>query len=323
MSVLDDEVAYTDPVTKAPTPDTETIFEHTERQVDAIERGCIPDTALVVFGGGDWEDTLQPVDAAMAQHLVSSWTVELAYQTLSRYRVVCERAGRGAMAARLADLTERMRADFNRFLVPDGVVAGLAYFRPDGIEYFLHPRDRRTGVSYRLIPMTRGHHLGHVHAGTGAEHEKLIARHLTFPDGVRLMDRPMAYTGGTSRIFRRAESAANFGREIGLQYVHAHIRYIEALARIGRPDEAFRALMTICPILLDRDVPSALPRQSNAYFSSSDAAFADRRQASRQFGRLRGGAVARQGWLAGVLERPRHLPEPADLERPRSAGVFR
>ena len=99
MSVLDDEVAYTDPVTKAPTQDTETIFEHTVRQVDAIERGCIPDTALVVFGGGDWEDTLQPVDAAMAQHLVSSWTVELAYQTLSRYRVVCERAGREPMAA--------------------------------------------------------------------------------------------------------------------------------------------------------------------------------------------------------------------------------
>ena len=49
----------------------------------------------------------------------------------------------------------------------------------------------------------------------------------------------MAYHGGTSTLFRRAESAANFGREIGLQYVHAHIRYIEALARIGRPDEAF------------------------------------------------------------------------------------
>jgi CRISPR-associated protein Csx3 len=297
MSVLDDEVAYTDPVTKAPTQDTETIFEHTVRQIDAIERGCIPDTALVVFGGGDWEDTLQPVDAAMAQHLVSSWTVELAYQTLSRYRAVCERAGREPMARRLADLTERMRADFNRFLVPDGIVAGLAYFGPDGIEYFLHPRDRRTRVSYRLIPMSRGIISGMFTAEQAAKHEQLIARHLTFPDGVRLMDRPMAYTGGTSRIFRRAESAANFGREVGLQYVHAHIRYIEALARIGRPDQAFRALMTICPILLDGDVPSALPRQSNAYFSSSDAAFADRRQAARHFGRLRTGAVAvKGGW---------------------------
>ena len=46
----------------------------------------------------------------------------------------------------------------------------------------------------------------------------------------------MAYTGGTSRIFKRAESAANFGREVGLQYVHAHIRYIEAHG----PDRAAR-----------------------------------------------------------------------------------
>ncbi len=107
----------------------------------------------------------------------------------------------------------------------------------------------------------------------------------------------MAYTGGPSRIFKRAESAANFGREVGLQYVHAHIRYIEALARIGRPDDAFRALMAICPILLERDVPTALPRQSNAYFSSSDAAFVDRRQASRQFGRLRSGTIGvKGGW---------------------------
>jgi cellobiose phosphorylase len=190
-----------------------------------------------------------------------------------------------------------MRADFNRFLMPDGVVAGLAYFRPDGVDYFLHPRDRATGVRYRLIPMTRGMIAGMFTPDQATRHAELVDRYLTFPDGVRLMDRPMAYTGGPSRIFKRAESAANFGREIGLQYVHAHIRYIEALARIGRPDDAFRALMAICPILLERDVPAALPRQNNAYFSSSDAAFFDRRQASRQFGRLRSGAVGvKGGW---------------------------
>ena len=56
-----------------------------------------------------------------------------------------------------------------------------------------------------------------------------------------------------------------------------------AMARIGRPDEAFRGLLAVCPIGLDLDVPAALPRQANAYFSSSNAAFMDRRQASRQF----------------------------------------
>jgi putative lysine transport system substrate-binding protein len=69
------------------------------------------------------------------------------------------------------------------------------------------------------------------------------------------------------------------------------------MARIGRPDEAFRGLLAVCPIRLDLDVPSALPRQSNAYFSSSDAAYLDRRQASRQFGRLRTGRVGvKGGW---------------------------
>jgi cellobiose phosphorylase len=296
-SVLDEEVAYTDARTMAVTAETETLFAHTERQIAHIERTCIPGTALVAFGGGDWEDTLQPAEPVMAQRMVSAWTVELAYQTLDRYRTACERAGRDAMADRLARICDRIRSDFNRYLVPDGVVAGLTYFGPDGIEYFLHPRDRKTGVAYRLLPMTRGMISGLFSIEQVKRHAALIERHLSFPDGVRLMNRPMEYHGGTSRYFKRAESAANFGREVGLQYVHAHIRYVEAMARIGRPDEAFRGLLAVCPIRLDLDVPSALPRQSNAYFSSSDAAFMDRPQASRQFGRVRTGRVGvKGGW---------------------------
>jgi 1,2-beta-oligoglucan phosphorylase len=132
LSILDEPVPYTDDETKAPTDEAESIFAHTERQLARIEAGFLPGTALVAFGGGDWEDTLQPADPAMAERMVSAWTVELAYQTLGRYRVVCERAGRGPMANRLADLCGRMRADFHRHLVPDGVVAGLAHFGPDG-----------------------------------------------------------------------------------------------------------------------------------------------------------------------------------------------
>jgi CRISPR-associated protein Csx3 len=251
----------------------------------------------MIFGGGDWEDTLQPADPAMAARMVSAWTVELAFQTLGRYRAICERAGEDELATRLDDLCGRMRTDFNRHLLPDGIVAGLAHFTPDGIEYFLHPRDRRTGVAYRLLPMTRGMISGMFSAEQAGRHAALIARHLTAPDGVRLMDRPMEYRGGVSRWFGRAESAANFGREIGLQYVHAHIRYVEAMARIGRPEEAFRGLLAICPIGLELDVPSALPRQANAFFSSSDAAFPDRPQASRQFGRVKSGRIGvKGGW---------------------------
>jgi cellobiose phosphorylase len=297
VSILDEEVPWTDEPSAQPTAETSTIFAHTERQVAKIEADFIPGTALVAFGGGDWEDTLQPADPAMARRLVSAWTVELAYQTLRRYATVCSRAGRSVMVDRLATLWERMRADFNRLLVPDGVVAGLAHFGDGELEYFLHPRDTTTGVSYRLLPMTRGMISELFDADQAARHAELVERHLTFPDGVRLMDRPMEYRGGTMRYFRRAESSACFGREVGLQYVHAHIRYIEAMAKIGRADEAWRALLAVCPIGLDADVPAALPRQSNAYFSSSDAAFSDRYEASRDWDRLRAGEVGvRGGW---------------------------
>jgi 1,2-beta-oligoglucan phosphorylase len=60
-----------------------------------------------------------------------------------------------------------------------------------------------------------------------ASHLELICRHLTGPDGARLMDRPLKYSGGIEKIFRRAESSTFFGREIGLMYVHEHIRYAE------------------------------------------------------------------------------------------------
>ncbi|MHB8890450.1 MAG: GH36-type glycosyl hydrolase domain-containing protein, partial [Candidatus Limnocylindrales bacterium] len=297
LTILDERIAYTDDDTLAVTAETESILAHTERQIVRIEHDCIPGTSLPVFAGGDWEDTLQPADPATARRLVSAWTTELAYQVLGRYRIVCDRAGASALADRLAGLVDRLRADFNRYLVPDGVVTGMAHFAPGGIEYLLHPRDRRTGVAYRLLPMTRGIISGLFTPEQAARHAGLIERHLLFPDGVRLQNRPMGYHGGISQIFIRAETAASFGREIGLQYVHAHIRYIEAMAVLGRSEAAFHGLLAVCPILLERDVPAALPRQANAYFSSSDAAFTDRRQASRRFGWIRSGRVGvKGGW---------------------------
>jgi CRISPR-associated protein Csx3 len=109
------------------------------------------------------------------------------------------------------------------------------------------------------------------------------------------MDRPANYCGGTERTFRRAESASFFGREIGLQYVHAHLRYAEALAMMGRADELWRALLVVNPIAVTEVVPNARPRQRNCYFSSSDGVFRDRYEASRDFEKLRSGEVPVEG----------------------------
>jgi cellobiose phosphorylase len=105
----------------------------------------------------------------------------------------------------------------------------------------------------------------------------------------------MNYHGGPQRFFQRAESATFFGREIGLMYMHAHLRYAQALARVGETDRFFRALCQANPIGIQTLVPSATLRQANCYYSSSDAAFEDRYQASAEYDRVAQGTVPLDG----------------------------
>jgi len=143
--------------------------------------------------------------------------------------------------------------------------------------------------------MTRGI-IGGIFTPEQADHHLiLIKEHLLFPDGARLMDRPTQYLGGRETVFRRSESASFFGREIGLQYVHAHLRYCEALAVLGRPEELLEALMVVNPIAVTEVVRGAGIRQRNCYFSSSDAAFKDRYEASRDYDKLKRGEIAVDG----------------------------
>jgi len=118
---------------------------------------------------------------------------------------------------------------------------------------------------------------------------------LRFPDGVRLMDRPLVYRGGPQVLFQRAESAAFFGREIGLMYTHAHLRYAQAMAVLGEAQEMWDALLLVNPIAVTDRLSEAALRQRNTYFSSSDAAFTDRYQASAEWPRVREGAIAVDG----------------------------
>jgi cellobiose phosphorylase len=126
-------------------------------------------------------------------------------------------------------------------------------------------------------------------------HFAVIEQHLLGPDGARLFDRPMAYRGGLQRLFQRAETSSFFGREIGLMYTHAHLRYAEALWRCGNAEGFFRALCQAVPINLGDRLPCAARRQANCYYSSSDAAFADRYQAYDEYERVRAGEVALDG----------------------------
>ena len=80
-------------------------------------------------------------------------------------------------------------------------------------------------------------------------------------------------------------------------YTHAHLRYAEALWRHGDAERFFRALCQANPIGIRDRVPSASLRQANCYYSSSDAAFADRYEAYRDYDlALRGEIPLDGGW---------------------------
>src|SRR5262249_48838241 len=255
-------------------------------------------TALMDYGDGDWDDTLQPADPAMNTRMVSPWTVALAYQTFRQLSVVCRRARDEARASRLEALLERMRADFHAYLMPGGTVAGFMVHEEDGAwRPLLHPTDAVTGIRYRLLPMTPAVLAELFTPEEARRHLEIVARELRFPDGVRLMSELVPYHGGCTRLFQRAETAANVGREIGLQYVHAHLRYAEAMAKSGDAEALWWALQVVNPVGLTEIVPAAAPRQSNVYFSSSDADFADRLEAAARWNELRTGRIrVRGGW---------------------------
>ena len=292
------ETGYTDPESFVPGGPKETLLRHCDRVVGLCESRFVPGTALVNYGDGDWDDTLQPADPSMRTRMISAWTVGLAYHALRQLAEVCRRSGEASRAERLGALLERMRRDFSTRLMPGRVVAGFLVTEADGSSRpLLHPADRVTGIRYRLLPMTRSILAELFTREDATRHAAIVESDLTYPDGVRLMSEPATYRGGREHLFKRADTAANVGREIGLMYVHAHLRYAEAMAKLGEADRLWEALQVVNPVGLAEAVPHARARQANVYFSSSDAAFRDRIEAAQHWGDLRKGSVeVRGGW---------------------------
>lgn len=275
---------------------TESLSAHVDRALAVVRARRIDGTELAAYGHGDWNDALQPADPRLRDRLCSAWTVTLHVRTLRAWARAWQRLGQPERAAEMQAWCDAVIADFQRLLVVDGVVVGYASFEPERpVEHLLHPHDARTGIHHSALPM--------VHAiidelftpEQAAAHVAIIQQHLSGPDGLRLFDRPLRYAGGPMRLFQRGESAAYFGREIGLMYMHAHLRWAEALAHLGRADEFLQALRLANPIALQALVPQAAPRQANCYYSSSDAAFADRDEARAHYERIAEGQVALEG----------------------------
>jgi 1,2-beta-oligoglucan phosphorylase len=297
LALLDERIAWRREDNFERTERRDSVAAHIDKLLATVEARFVAGTRLIRYGEGDWNDSLQPVDPAMREHMVSSWTVALLYEQLGRYAEVQRRVGRDTAARELDALAAAMAADFHRCLVRDGVVAGYGIFGPQGDcqELLLHPSDQRTGLSYSLLPMIQGISAGLFTRDQAPHHLAIIRKHLLFPDGARLMDKPVRYHGGLEKVFRRAESACYFGREIGLMYVHAHLRYAEALATLGEAQALWEALALANPITVTERLAHASPRQRNCYFSSSDAAFRDRYEASAKWQEVKAGTIPVDG----------------------------
>lgn len=206
--------------------------------------------------------------------------------------------GDDSTAAYLEERSRRIRGDFNKYLVKDGLVAGYGMVEEDGsIKLLLHPSDQTTGIRYSLLPMNRGIISGLFTKDQALRHLEVVEKHLKGPDGARLMDRPLRYHGGIQQIFQRAESSTFFGREIGLMYVHEHIRYAEVQAIMGHAEAFVKALRQANPVAYREIVTCGDYRQSNCYYSSSDVTFKNRYEADEKYEEiLSGNHLLKGGW---------------------------
>ena len=297
FDILNEELPYFSENGKSSSEKTP-LAEHVDRLIKMIIESFIPGTALVPFGGGDWNDSLQPVNEELAHKLISSWTVEMNFQAFMQVQHVYELTEKTEKAKELKDICNRIKSDFNKNLIKNGVVAGYGVVESDNeISVLLHPSDKKTNISYSVLPMNRGIISGIFNKEQADAHQNLVEKHLKGPDGVRLMNRPIKYKGGVPEIFQRAETSTFFGREIGLMYVHEHIRYAESLAIMGKGEAFIKALRQAIPVDYNTIVPCSDARQSNCYYSSSDVVFKSRYDADERYDEVKkGNLTVRGGW---------------------------
>ncbi|MDX9692028.1 MAG: amylo-alpha-1,6-glucosidase, partial [Acholeplasmataceae bacterium] len=170
-----------------------TLLDHVKHQVEAIKSSFIKDTYLPRYGGGDWDDTLQPANHDLTEKMVSGWTVALLYEALSLFSVEIKEV-LPDLADTYHELAKNIYKDYETYIIVDGIPAGFVIF-DDEIKYLLHPRDQQTGLKYRLLPLTRSMIASMMKVEQKDTYFDIIHKHLKHPDGVRLMDTTVAYQG--------------------------------------------------------------------------------------------------------------------------------
>ncbi|WP_347040947.1 cellobiose phosphorylase [Brachybacterium nesterenkovii] len=259
------------------------VRKHVERAVACLASRRTRDERLPAYDHGDWNDSLQPARPELARLMCSTWTTELEISSLRILTDGLDAAGATGLdelIARCRGIADRAEEALREVLLVDGELAGYAVIGEGQPELIVHPRDERMRHGSLQMIHAIGDEL--LEPEEAAAHLALIEEHLAGPTGVYLFDRPVPYRGGVMDRFQRAEAATFWGREIGLMYMHSHLRWIEALTHLGETERLWDALLHAIPAGLPERVPGGAPRQSNVYASSSDAAFADRAEAEER-----------------------------------------
>ena len=271
-ALLDEPVRF---VGEARFTDPEPVREHVRRAVERLAARRTADPRLPAYGHGDWNDSLQPARPELAERMCSTWTSVLeveALRTLAAGLVATDTT----LAAKLAALADQTWQAVAEVLLVDGELAGYGVVGADGVDLLVHPRDELTGLRHGSLPVIHAIAAELLDPQQAREHVAVIDEHLAGPHGIYLFDAPVRYDGGRLHTFQRAEAATFWGREIGLMYTHAQLRWIEALTHLGEADRAWAELLKVVPAGVRDRIPGALPRQASCYYSSADAVFTDR-----------------------------------------------
>ncbi len=283
VSIMNETVSYS-------TCLNETISLHLLRAIQNIKSRTV--NGLITFGGGDWNDALQPANPNVKQNLYSVWTTALCYETLLAVFPLIDEKQQKELSRYLNTVKRALNKDALSHGVPCGFI-----LREKRSKKLLHPTDKTSGIKYRLLSLTRTVLADVYEKEQNLTNVKVAMLKLLHPDGVRLMDKPIKYSGTSPKLFLRAEQATNVGREIGLMYSHAHLRFVQACAKCGFANAVSWGLNVISPISIRRAVANAEVRQANCYFSSADANFNTREQFSKHFDKVKSGDVSsRGGW---------------------------
>ena len=127
-----------------------------------------------------------------------------------------------------------------------------------------------------------------------------------------------ATAAGPAALPARGERSTFFGREIGLMYMHAHLRYAEALAHYGDAEAFFLALCQANPIALRELVARRAPAPGQLLLLELRRRASPTATRPARYAELRGRAGRARGRLARLLERRRHrgAPDPPLPARP-------